>query len=214
MKMSFLTKILIAVMTIGLNHSFAAQSKKILMIINEGFQVDEYFTPKKIFEKAGFKVKTASRYGGKVQPTRKYIKQYGQVPTDMSFEEVKVSDYDAITFTGGSGAWTDYFPNKTLHDILIQSVNRKEMIVGLICAGTGLLATAHNLDGSTPQFKGRHVTGYGEVSGLLKTLGQVQYDSGDLTKPYVVEDGNLITGRDPMSAEAFGQAVTNKLNTL
>lgn len=165
------------------------------MILNDDFQVDEYFTPRKLFEKEGFDIKTASRYGGMVKPGKKHVSDYKPVVTDLSFEQVKIEEFDAITFTGGGGAWTDYFPNKTLHQILINATKNKKMIVGLICAGTGLLATANNLDGLSPQFKGKHITGYGEVAGLLKTLGQVQYDTGDLAKPYVVEDGNLITGR-------------------
>jgi len=95
---------------------------------------------------------------------------------------------------------------------LINSVKSKKMVVGLICAGTGILATANNFDGSTPQFKGRHVTGYGEVSGLLKHQGQVNYESGDLIKPHVVEDENLIIGRDPMPSQLFADTIIKRLN--
>jgi protease I len=196
------------------NTTFASEPKKVLMIINEGFQVDEYFVPRKSFENQKYKIVTASRYGGIVNPGRKYTSQYKPVSTDLNFEQVKIEDYDAITFVGGAGAWTDYFPNKTLHQILLNAIKNKKMIVGLICAGTGVLATANNLDGLTPQFKGRHVTGYGEVSGLLKLQGQVNYESGDLTKAHVVEDENLITGRDPISSQLFADTIIKKLNTL
>jgi len=190
-----------------------ASPKKILMIINEGFQVDEYFTPRALFAKEGYEIETASKYGGKVNPGKRYIPDYKPVQTDLSFEQIKIEDYDAITFSGGAGAWTDYFPNKMLHQVLLKAVKNKKMVVGLICAGTGVLATANNLDGSTPQFKGRLVTGYGEVSGLLKLQGQVHYESGDLNKPYVVEDENLVTGRDPMSSQLFGETIVKKLNS-
>ena len=193
--------------------TFANEPKKILMIINEGFQVDEYFVPRKVFESQGYKIATASRYGGVVSPGRKYLDQYKPVDTDLSFEQVKVNDYDAITFAGGAGAWTDYFPNKTLHQILLNATQNRNIIVGLICAGTVVLATANNLDGATPQFKGRHVTGYGEVSGLLKLQGQVNYESGDLSRPHVVEDGNLITGRDPMSSQLFAEKIIKRLDS-
>lgn len=141
--------------------------------MNEGYQVDEYEVPRKAFEKEGFRIETASRYGGKVQLGKKYQNDHAPVMTDLSFDQVRVADYDAITFAGGAGAWTDYFPNLTLHRVLLQAVEDKSKIVGLICAGTGVLATANNLDGKTPQFKGRHVTGYAEVSGLLRLHGQV-----------------------------------------
>ena len=72
--------------------------------------------------------------------------------------------------------------------------------------------TADIFDGDgTPLAKGRHVTGYGEVSGMLKKLGLVQYEGGDPTKPKVVVDGHLITGRDPMSAALFGETIVTSL---
>ena len=184
---------------------------KVLMIVNEGFQVDEYFKPREIFEQAHIQVVTASRYGGVVNPGRKYMGQYPSVKADLSFDEVNVSDYAAITFTGGAGAWSDYFPNRRLHGILLEATQNPKMIVGLICAGVGLLATAQNLDGTTPMFKGRHVTGYGEVAGMLIKLGELNYDSGDLSEPYVVQDKNLITARDPMSSELFAQTILSRL---
>lgn len=194
-----------------IGNAIAGTPKKVLMIINEGFQIDEYTVPRALFEKEKYEIKTASRYGGKVSPGKKYITESNSVQTDLSFDQIKVDEFDAITFAGGAGAWTDYFPNKTLHKVLTEATNKKNMIVGLICAGTGLLATANNLDGKTPQYKGRHITGYAEVSGLLQSLGHVKYDSGDLTKPYVLEDGNLITGRDPSSSKLFGETIIKRL---
>ena len=189
-----------------------AQQTKVLMIINEGFQPAEYLEPRALFEKEGYLIKTASRYGGKTAPGRKYT-DVAPVNTDYSFEQIKIEDFDVVTFTGGGGAWSDYFPNKTLHKVLVTALASPRLVVGLICAGTGLLATANNLDGRTPQFAGRKITGYGEVEGLLTQVGKLNYSSGDLSKPYVVVDKNLVTGRDPMSSKLFGEnliAIINK----
>ncbi len=199
----------LALFTLASCSSFAKAPKKVLMVINEGFQVDEYFSPRKIFEEGGFQVTVASRFGGEVRPGKKYS-EYAPVHADISFSEIDVNNYDAITFTGGGGAWSDYFPDKTIHKVLLAAVKREDMIVGLICAATGLLATADNLDGSSPQFKGRKATGYSDVAGLLKKQCELQYEAGDLKVPHVVVDGNLITGRDPLSAELFGRIVFEK----
>lgn len=94
------------------------------------------------------------------------------------------------------------------------SAFQKHKITALICAATGLLATANNLDGEHPQFQGFHVTGYFEVAGLLKYVGKVNYDSGKKDKPNVIVDGNLITGRDPSSAQLFGQTVADAVVKL
>ncbi len=197
------------------NNSFADhEPKKVLIILNEGFQIDEYFTPKKLFMDQGYQIVTASRYGGLVKPGKKYILDSNLVQTDLSFDQVKLDGYNAIAFVGGGGAWSDYFPNKKLHEILMQAVRKKEMIVGLICAATGLLATVNNLDGSSPQFKNRMVTGYQEVEGMLKFLGKVQYIGGDPEKPFVVEDGSLITARDPGSSKLFAETMIKRINLI
>jgi protease I len=200
----FPMKLLVLLLLVSCS-SFAAQPKKILMVINEGFQVDEYFVPRKIFEEAGHSITVASRFGGEVHPGRKYT-DYSPVQADINFTQIDVNDYDAITFTGGGGAWSDYFPDKTLHQVLIKAMKREEMVVGLICAATGLLATAGNLDGKTPQFKGRHVTGYGDVAGLLIKQGELDYEAVE-----VKVDDRLVTGRDPKAAELFGKTVLGKL---
>ena len=85
------------------------------------------------------------------------------------------------------------------------SVNGFDAVV--FVGATGLLATANNLDGEHPQFKGKRVTGYYEVGGLLKNVGLVNYDKGVAGKPFVVTDGRLITARDPLSAQLFGRTI-------
>ena len=45
----------------------------------------------------------------------------------------------------------------------------------------------------------------------LKNLGLVNYDPGIKGQPYVVKDGNLITGRDPESSELFGLEMVKAL---
>lgn len=204
MKYLFLTLMLFT------QDSFAKTEKSVLIVLNDAFQPSEYFEPRMVFEAEGFEIKTASRFGAEAHPGRKNT-DISPVAVDYSYEQINIENFDAIVFVGGGGAWSDFFPNKTLHDVLTKAMNRKKMIVGLICAGTGLLATAKNLDGKTPQFAGRKATGYGEVAGLLTLIGKIEYYAGDLTKPFVVVDGNLITGRDPLSAELFGKTVAKKI---
>jgi len=184
---------------------------KVAVFVNEGFKAEEYFTPRKAFDSAGFQVKVVTRYPGKVNPGRGDQSKFPGIMSDFTFETVKPDAFDALVFVGGSGAWTDFFPNLQIHKILEDAFKRDQW-VALICASVGVLATAGNLDGNgIPLAKGRHVTGYKEVSGLLKQLGQVNYDGGDPNHPKVVTDGHLITGRDPMSAELFGQTIVKRL---
>lgn len=204
-------KLLVCVMFVGFSGAaHAAEAKRVLMIVNEGFYAPEYYHPRKIFDDAGFKVTVAAKETGMISPDKRN-KEYSPVRADLAFEKVDLAQFDAVTFAGGNGAWTDYFPNESAHRILKQAFQRN-MVTGLICSSTGLLAVAGNFDGQQKSLvEGRHITGYYRVEGLLRSIGKANYDAGEKDKPYVVTDGNLITGRDPLSSELFGKTVAKKL---
>lgn len=190
----------------------AKQKLKILMVINEGFWAPEYYIPRELFEKAGFQITVAGKAKLPLAPDKRNQGAAAVTP-DLSFEDVRLADYQAITFAGGNGAWTDYFPNDTVHKLLAEALQR-DMVTGLLCASTGLLGMAQNYNGqNVPLAKGRHVTGYFRVEGILRELGQVQFDPGNLQEPYAVIDKNLITGRDPISSETFAKAVIQVLHS-
>lgn len=194
-------------------HSANAEAKpkqKILIVINENYRPEEYFEPRKIFDREGYDVQVASHHAGEVRPSRKHISEVPPVIADLTFEKVTVANYDAIVFVGGNGAWNEFLPNPNVHKILLDSAKQGK-ITALICAATGLLALANNLDGEHPQFKGRHVTGYFETEGLLKKIGLLNFDRGPAGKAFVVVDEKLITGRDPISAKLFGESIVKSL---
>lgn len=188
----------------------APRPVRVLMIVNEGFMAPEFYEPKAAFERAGFTVTVAGKRQGAIPPDARNV---GVPPAqaEVTFEQVDVAQYDAVTFAGGNGAWTDYFPNDRVHQIVTQSL-KSGKVTALICASTGLLGVANNYAGSgEPLAKGRRVTGYYRVEGLLRNLGQVKYEAGEAGKPHVVVDGNLITGRDPLSSALFGETVTREI---
>jgi len=187
-----------------------AAPKKVLMLISEGFWAPEYYEPRAIYDKAGFQVTVAGKYADPVRPDRRNWDKHQPVKPDVTFDQVNVASFDAITFAGGNGAWEDFFPNDDVHKILAESFKQKKL-TALLCSSTGLLGVVNNYDGQgQPITEGRHVTGYYRVEGLLK-MGKVNYDPGEKNKPYVVVDGNLITGRDPSSAVLFGETVARNL---
>ena len=187
-----------------------ASEKKVLMFVSNGFYAPEYYTPRAILESNGHKVTVAAKYAGLTAPDRRNV-DFAPVRADLTFDQVRVEDYDAFIFAGGNGAWEDFFPNETVHKILTSALNSNK-VVALLCSSTGLLGVANNLSGSgSPIAEGRKVTGYKRVKGLLTVFGKVDYSSGVKGKPHVVVDGNLITGRDPISSELFGETVSKLL---
>lgn len=189
-----------------------ALNRKVLMMVSEGFYAPEYYVPLKAFESKGIQVVTATKYAVTTQPDRRQLGEYPAVKGDLTFDKIEVADFDAIVFAGGNGAWEDFFPNADVHKALTQFIKAGK-VVALLCSSTGLLGVANNLDGNgEPIAKGRRVTGYERVEGLLTKMGQVKYSAGEKGRPHVVVDGNLITGRDPISSELFAEKVIEVLS--
>lgn len=204
-------KALIMIVSLTISMSSIAAPKKVLMMLSEGFYAPEYYVPLEEFKKAGFEITTATKYARATRPDERQINSYPAVMGDITFKEIDVNNYDAIVFAGGNGAWEDFFPNEDVHKALTDFMN-KGKLVALLCSSTGLLGVANNLSGSgAPIAAGRKVTGYKRVKGLLVELGNVDYNPGIEGKPFVVVDGNLVTGRDPISSEMFAKTIVEKL---
>lgn len=181
-------------------------------MVNQGFYAHEYYVPLEIFKKAGFDITTATKDNVLTRPDLRHLNEFPSVKGDLIFKDVNVDDYDGIVFAGGNGSWEDYFPNDDVHKLLTKFMKTGKT-VALLCSSTGLLGLANNLDGKgEPLAEGKRVTGYYRVEGILKVMGKVNYLPGIKDRPFVVVDGNLITGRDPMSAELFGKTVVEEMS--
>lgn len=166
--------------------------KKVVMIIAfEGFRDEEYAEPKKVLEKAGIEVTTAS---SKVGIARGKLGMSTKV--DISLKEVNVPDYDAIIFIGGPGCY-NYFNDPLAQGIAKEAV--KEMkILAAICAAPSILANAGLL-------KGVKATCYPGEASNLKNKGAHYSPSG------LEVDGKIITADGPAHAKQFGEAIVKAL---
>lgn len=207
-------KIIAAILFILLSANPAFAMKKVLMMIPDDFMWPEYSEPRALYEQAGFEVVTAGKYKEAIKPDRRNKNDYPESETiipDLSFDEVNVSEFDAVTFVAGNGAWHDFFPNQTVHAIVSETI-KQGRVLGLLCASTGLLGFVDNWDGSGKAIaEGKRVTGYFRVEGILRKLGRVNFISGGQREPSVVVDGKLITGRNPESSRVFGEAIIQSL---
>lgn len=166
--------------------------KKVLLIIaSKNFRDEELFEPKGIFEGLGAKTIIAS---SKVGTARGMLG--GTAEATVTIETVKVDDYDAVVFVGGSGS-SEYFDNKTAHRIAQDTV-AKGKILGAICIAPTTLANAGVL-------KGKKATAYPSQRNQLKKQGAV------VVTDAVAVDGKIITGTGPEAAKEFGQAIANAL---
>jgi putative intracellular protease/amidase len=108
---------------------------------------------------------------------------------------------------------------------LIETMYSAGKPVAAVCHAPGVFRHAKAADGS-PLVQAKSVTGFANteeaavgltnvvpflVEDALKVNGG-NYSKADDWQPYVVNDGNLITGQNPASSEAAAKAVLDQLS--
>ncbi len=169
--------------------------KKIIMVIApDQFRDEELLVPRKIWEEAGATVKVASRskmecvgmLGAKVKP-------------DLLVSEVRMKDYDAIAVVGGMGSPEFLWNDDQLHSLLAEA-NTARKPTAAICLSGAVLAKAGVL-------RGHRATVYKTP----ESVRELELGGATYTGEPVTVDGNLITGQDPDAAQAFADAVMERL---
>lgn len=137
----------------------------------------------------------------------------------------RASEFDAIFYPGGHGPMFDLVDDKDSQQ-LISEFYKAGKIVAAVCHGPIVFVNV-TIDGK-PLLQGRQVTGFSneeeDIIGLTSAMPQLLEDevkkSGGIyvkaEKPWsekVVVDGQLITGQNPASAAAVGNALAQALGT-
>lgn len=138
---------------------------------------------------------------------------------------VSVEDYDAIYFTGGHGVMFDFRSPEL--GALTAAFFEAGKIVSAVCHGpAGILDVP--LGNGEPMIRGKQVTGFSwpeeeaahradavpfRLEDELVARGATYSKADNLFEPYVVVDGNLITGQNPGSARPVAEAVVAALRT-
>lgn len=194
-----------------------------------------------VAEKAGFQMDIASPSGGYVPIDPESLaasvlkdggtdKRYAdrtymnQLCNTIKVEAARADDYDAIYMTGGHGVCFD-FPRSAALAKLTASLFEAGKVVSAVCHGpAGLLEV--KLSSGDYLIAGKKLTGFSwNEEGKVGREQAVPYNlEEELQKrgakyekawmafsSHVVEDGLLITGQNPASAAAVGEAVVKKL---
>ena len=194
-----------------------------------------------VAEKAGYAMDLASPLGGTIpiDPESLSHEFLAGLGTDKRYEdkaymnrlhdtkklsEVRPEDYDAIYLTGGHGVMFDFPQSAELAD-LIAKFYEANKVVSTVCHGaTGLLSA--KLSNGDYLIKGKNVAGFSWAEEVLaKREKAVPFNleeelrkrGANYTKAqtpfetHIVEDGLLITGQNPGSAQAVGVAVVKQL---
>lgn len=162
--------------------------KKIVIIVAQNFQDEEFVYPYYRVMEEGWHVDVATPTGQDMPG------KYG-VPAraTMSTDELSASDFDGVILPGGFES-PDRLRLRPEVLRFVQEMDRAGKLVAAICHGPWILISAGIV-------KGRKVTGYQSIAADLRNAGAL-YTDADL-----VIDGNLISAPHYRNNGVFMRAV-------
>jgi protease I len=167
--------------------------KKIAVLIADYFEDSEYSKPAEAFRKEGHQLIHIGLQAGQTVHGKN---RKSSAKIDKAVKEASVNDYDALFIPGG------FSPDQLRADDnavkFVKEFTNSGKPIFAICHGPQLLITAQVL-------KGRKITGWKSIIQDIKNAGAEFLDQ------QVVEDGNLISSRNPNDIPAFIQASLKKL---
>jgi len=169
------------------------KGKKALILVEDLYQEMELWYPLYRLKEEGAEVFTVAPEKGRI-----YKSKLGYpVTSDMSADEVRVEDFDAVIVPGG------YAPDlMRRHPAMVRIVSdalEAGKVLAAICHGGWMLASAGVLRGKT-------VTGFFSIRDDLVHAGATYVDRE------VVVDGTLVTSRKPDDLPAFMAAVIDAMS--
>ena len=167
-------------------------SKVLLVIAPKNFRDEELLHTKEELERAGAKTTIASKGRGEVKGMLG-----ARVRPDIGLDQVKVDDYDAVVFVGGSGSAV-YFNDKQALSIASEAFRGGKKVCA-ICIAPVILANAGVL-------KGKRATVWPD-----KCIQIIESKGATYTGKPVEVDGNVITAPGPEAAREFGRAIAKAL---
>ena len=194
-----------------------------------GFWLEEFAAPYYALKDAGAEITLASPAGGRppldpksdspdaqTEATTRFQadpEAQQQLADTRTLDTVRAADFDAVFYPGGHGPMWD-LPDNAASIALIQDFVRAGKPVAAVCHAPVALTNVTNDDGSY-LIAGKQVTGFTnseeDTVGLTDVVPFLLEDrlkerGGDYSKaddfaPYVLVDGNLVTGQNPPSSE-------------
>ena len=169
----------------------AAGKKAALIIASQSFQEEELFGTKNVLDAAQVQTFIASTRTGMIQGMLGNMAE-ASIPVNR----LKVDDYDAIIFIGGTGA-VEYVGSPLIMNMVRETI-RKGKVLGAIGTAPTILANANVLAGiqATSYISERDIL---IQAGAIYTIFPVQ------------QDRQIITATGPQAAAQFGRFIVDAL---
>ncbi len=164
----------------------------VLIMATNRFEESELFGPREMLIHKGARATLASPTRDQIMATV-HDEPGRRITPDLTIDEVRPDDYDALLLPGGVGNPDELRMNRGAVE-LIRRFAEAGKPVAAICHGPWLLVEADVL-------RGRRATSWASIRTDLRNAGATVVDQP------VVTDGNIITSRMPDDVPAFTQAL-------
>jgi putative intracellular protease/amidase len=204
-----------------------------------GFWLEEFAAPYYVFKDAGASLTLASPAGGQppldpksddpgaqTEATERFKKDSAAQQTlanTVKLDTVMAADYDAVFYPGGHGPLWDLAEDRKSIELL-ETLYAAGKPVAAVCHAPGVLRHVKAPNGEL-LVKGKKVAGFTNTEEAAVQLTDIvpflvedmlvqaggNYSKGTDWQPYVVTDGNLITGQNPASSELAAEELLKLL---
>jgi len=163
---------------------------RVAIIATDLFEEAELVEPRKALEQAGARTTVIAPHSGEIQAVQ-HDKKTQKVKVDMTLDEAKPVDFDAVLLPGGAMN-ADALRMQEKAQQFVQNLDRAGKPIAVICHGPWLLVSAGLV-------KGRHMTSYHTIQDDLKNAGANWVD--DIS----VRDRNWVSSRKPSDIPQFNK---------
>lgn len=204
-----------------------------------GFWVEEFANPYYTLLDKGATITLATPKGGAelvdpssdtpdaaTEATKRYHKDAEtkeRIAHTQKLSDINADDFDAVFYPGGHGPLWD-LANDATSIALIEKFNNQKKTIAFVCHAPAALKGVKDENGKL-LVKGKKVTGFSNKEeaevGLTAVVPLLVEDmlieSGAFYKnvanwePYVLQDGNLITGQNPASSQLVAEKLLENL---
>lgn len=165
---------------------------RVAILATDLFEEDELIQPRKALDEAGAKTVVISPRKGEIQAVQ-HDKKTQKVKVDMSLDEAKPGDFDAVLLPGGAMNADALRMEKKAQEF-VRQFDREGKPIAVICHGPWLLISAGLV-------RGRHMTSYPTIQDDVKNAGAIWTDQ------VTVRDRNWVSSRQPTDIPQFNQNI-------
>ena len=177
------------------------QGRKVAILIAPiGTEQVEFVQPKQAVEAEGATVEAIGIQTGEAQAMNNDTEMGDTFTVDKAVTDVSPDEYDALIVPGGTVGADNLRADPNVVEF-VRGFFEQAKPVGVICHGPWTLVEADVV-------RGRRITSFPSVRTDLRNAG------AEVVDEEVVQDGNIITSRNPDDLPAFCDAVVRELSAV